>query len=168
MCWSKLSMLGRDNADFLLSAALKIIPEVGHWKIKDPPKTERFYIQIMASSDWALPHYFYFSPINNTWLNQTSVLTHTSNICLPVNILPRRICKIGSQIRVGWGLQTARIKLHHSQREIFVIIQFWMLTFPDFFWDLVAEQRGLSSEIYYWNINYWKCSQISTLALCKL
>lgn len=166
LCWSKLSTLGRGNGDFLLSDTFEKKPEIGHWKIKDHPQTERFCdFQIMASFGSASPHHLFFSRMNKIWLNQTSVFTHTSNISLPANILPRRICRIGSQVCIGWGLQTAGMKLNKHKYHPSSVIKFWMLTFSAFSLDVpvVSEQRALCSEKY-----YWKCSRSSTLLVVPL
>lgn len=131
----------------VLKKYLKLSTEKSNWEVLCP------------NFGWALPQYlFFFSHVNKIWLNQTSVFAHRSNIGPPANILSRRICRIGSQDCIAWGLQTARIKLYHTQREIFVLIEFWMLFLLFFFFlevPIVPEQRALCSEMH-----HWKCSQI--------
>lgn len=139
MCWPKLSILGRDNADFLLPASFEKIPEIEHWKIKLRGFVSKFWLSFTTV-------FLFFPHVNKIWLNQTSVFAHRSNIGPPANILSRRICRIGSQDCIAWGLQTARIKLYHTQREIFVLIEFWMLFLLFFFfWKFpLSQSRELS------------------------
>lgn len=116
-CWSKLSVLRGDNEEFLTK-----MPEIGHWKIES--QTERFCIQNHGQFWLSLATFFIFSPLNKTWLTPTSVFPHTGNICLPATLVPRRICRAGSQVCAAWGLQAERIKLHHTQRGRFGLVPF--------------------------------------------